>query len=208
MRTWSSSIRVLIAALALYLATMLVLGVLALVMRAAAAPAPPSPPTVPVSPVAPSASVPILVKTSGTVVARGGGLLGVRELGGDEPVAFMVGDQTALTRDGVAATLADLREGDRVQLLIDGRTGEALEVRAEPRPASATRGRDAFGLLAALALIAAAAVLFARRRVTAWPARGRAAARRPLVAGWSRGLGLPGRGAMVAGRRWGGPQHA
>ena len=211
MRTWHSSIRVLIGALALYLATVLVLGMLALAMRAAAAPAPPAPPPVPVAPVAPiapAASVPILVKTSGTVVARGGGLLGVRELGGDQPVAFMVGDRTAIMRDGAGATLADLREGDHVLLLVDGRTGQALEVRAEPGSAPATRGRDALGLLAALALSAAAAVLFARRRVAAWPTVGRAAARRPLVAGWSRGLGLPGRSGMVGARRWGGPQHA
>ena len=208
MRTWHSSIRILIAALALYLATVLVLGMLALAMRAAAAPAPPAPPPVPVAPVVPAASVPILVKTSGTVVARGGGLLGVRELGGDEPVAFMVGDRTAIMRNGAGATLTDLREGDRVLLLVDGRTGQAIEVRAEPRPSPATRGRDALGLLAALALIAAAAVLFARRRVAVWPTVGRAAARRPLVAGWSRARGLPVRSAMVGARRWGGPQHA
>ena len=203
MRTLRSSVGVLLWTQAVHLAILVVLGGLVLAARPAAATlagvAPAARPmAAPPATRAPAPS-PALVAISGRVVARGNGLLAVHEQGGDGPVAFMIGSGALLTREGNAVALDALRHGDDVRMVVDGRTGQVLRLQAEPGPARADRAADAPAAVAAVALVAAA-VLFVRRQSRAWPAVGRVAGSRPLLAMLRRRLAFPGQTVVVRGR--------
>lgn len=134
----------------------------------AAAPPRPNPP-------APAAALPpVVVPVDGEVVAVGFDQVAVQEAGGERPVAFNLDAATTIVRDGAAASASDLRPGDRVELGVDGRTGQALTIVASPEGMGAPSGLAA--ALAALGLAAAAFLLRSRR-----PAPKAPVVRRPLT---------------------------
>ena len=135
-----------------------------------------------------AAETPVLVEVDGVVVATGDGLLGVHETGAAAPVAFRVGEGTGVRRDGAAVSVDNLRLGDAVRMTVDGRTGHAVRIAAEPGATVAGESRSPFPVLAALVLIVSAAVLFARRSQARPRAGGRR--RRPLIAPLARPLAL------------------
>ena len=111
----------------------------------------------------PAGAIP--VEISGDVAAVRGDLLGVVETGQSSPVGFTLVDATIVVRDGRAAVATDLRPGDAVRLVIDGRTGQVATLRAETAPAGTSLvagARDAAVLVPLLVLVAA--VCFARVR--------------------------------------------
>jgi len=158
-------------AVALGLAALALLGLLARPVVAAVSSIPAAQPAAQDA----AAPPPVVVPITGEVVAFADGLLGVREDGGERPVAFTVTGQTAVTRGGTAAAPADLRPGDRVAMAVDPRTGTVLSL--DVRPVAAGGPSNGAALLAALGLVAAAGVLVARRRAAARPQ-----VRRPLPA--------------------------
>lgn len=103
-----------------------------------------------------------MVEISGRVVAIGAGVLGVRETGGQQPVAFMVDGRTRVVRDGEAAVVDDLRAGDAIRMTVDGRTGRVEALRAAPRATGPLPSRHDVAWIAALTIVGAASVLFAR----------------------------------------------
>lgn len=188
MRTRRSSIVVLLWTQAFYLGTIGALIGLAFAARAVVASSAMADPVVAVGQVAPPVETPVLVDIAGIVVAQGDGLLGVHETGAKDPVAFLADAGTTVTRDGEAASLAGLRPGDAVRMTVDGRTGRAVRVVAEPGATVAGESRSPLPVLAALVLIVSAAVVIARRA----PARSTlgGGGRRPLVAPLARPLAL------------------
>jgi uncharacterized protein YpuA (DUF1002 family) len=111
---------------------------------------------------------PSSLTVTGTVVGRDGSVVAVRESAGSRPTSFMVGSGTRVTRSGKYAQAKDVREGDTVRMTVDPRTGWVGKIDAEPAPSGSKGWVTWAGLLGALALIGAAAALFARRRVWGW----------------------------------------
>ena len=202
MRMLRSWVGVLLWTQAVHLTIIAVLAGLVLAARPAAASivrvAPGAPATEPQA-IPSTAPAPALVAISGTVVARGDGLLAVRERGGEGTVAFMIGG-ALLTREGDPVTLDALHRGDDVRMVVDGRTGQVLRLQAEPG-STGVAGTPA--AIAALALVAAA-ILLVRRQARTWPAVGGVAGGRSLLAMLRRQLAFP-RQAVVRGRS--GPQR-
>jgi hypothetical protein len=203
MRTLRSSVGVLLWTQAVHLTIIAVLVGLVLAARPAAASivrvAPGAPATEPQA-IPSTAPAPALVAISGTVVARGDGLLAVRERGGERAVAFMINGGALLTREGDPVTLDALHRGDDVRMVVDGRTGQVLRLQAEPG-STGVAGTPA--AIAALALVAAA-VLLVRRQTRSWPAVGGVDGSRARLAMLRRQLAFP-RQAVVRGRS--GPQR-
>ena len=189
MNTRRSSLGVLLWSQAFFLFTILAVVGIAFAARATVASSTATGPATAVDHAAAlAAETPVLVEVDGVVVATGNGLLGVHETGAAAPVAFRVGDGTGVTRDGAAVSVDNLRLGDAVRMMVDGRTGQAVRIAAEPGATVAGESRSPFPVLAALLLIVSAAVLFARRSQT-WPTAG-GRGRRPLVAPLARPLAL------------------
>ncbi len=189
MNTRRSSLGVLLWSQAFFLFTILALVGIAFAARATVASSTVARPAVAVDHgAALVAETPVLVEVGGVVVATGNGLLGVHETGAEAPVAFRVGDGTGVTRDGAAVSVDNVRLGDAVRLTVDGRTGHAVRIAAQPGATVAGETRSPFPVLAALVLIVSAAVLFARRS-QARPTTG-SRRRRPLVAPLARPLAL------------------
>jgi hypothetical protein len=101
---------------------------------------------------------------AGTVVGVGDGLIGVQEANGAQPVAFPVVTGTALSREGVPASLADLRQHDVVHMTIDRTSGEVVQIVATPATSATPQPSDRLAAFALLGLIAGAVALVARRR--------------------------------------------
>ena len=107
-----------------------------------------------------------IVTISGTVVGQQPAILNVKERGGSHAVGFMVSPATAIRRGGNPSPLEHLQPGDRVNLVIDERTGRAERINAVAGDRGwpvgdwlAVAGPSALG-----ALIVAAAVLAFRWR--------------------------------------------
>jgi hypothetical protein len=120
------------------------------------------------------------VEISGRVVAVGAGVVGIRETGSRDPVAFMVDSGTRVVRDGDAVTVSDLRSGDAVRMTVDGRTGYVDALRAAPRATGPLPSRHDVAWIAALTIVTAASVLFARARRGAWLTISQIEAMRPV----------------------------
>jgi len=136
----------------------------------------------PLEAIAPAAVAPdpYAVEVSGRVVAVGGGLLGVLEHGGAHPVAFMTDAGTHAERNGQTVAVAALRPGDAVRLTADARNGRVAAVSGRSAAATGVGPlRQPLAVLAPLALVAAAAVLFARARRRAWCTVGQVESLRP-----------------------------
>ena len=103
---------------------------------------------------------------AGTVVGVGDGVIGVQEANGAQPVAFPVVSEAMLSRDGVPATLADLRQHDVVHMTIDRTSGAAVQIVAAPASSATPRPSDRLAAFALLGLIAGAVTLVARRRAS------------------------------------------
>jgi hypothetical protein len=125
----------------------------------------------------------IPVTIDGTVIGVDPDRIAVLERGAETPVAFLVGTDTRVVRQGEPVALDMLRAGDAVQLMVDGRTGLALRVQASPAGGPAFAVPAAAAVLAAVGLIAGAAALaiLSRDQLPALSAR-RAAPRLPPVA--------------------------
>jgi hypothetical protein len=108
---------------------------------------------------------PALVSASGTVTSIGNGVLGVVQSGQDDPVGFMLGGDSTVVRAGAPAAGVDLRPGDSVQLIVDGRTGRILLARAEPAAVGLPAPNGLVALLAATGWLAGAATLLRQSRV-------------------------------------------
>lgn len=105
---------------------------------------------------------------TGTVARTGdgGGLL-VEVPNGERKAFAAADDGVVVTRDGAVARMADVQNGDRIQLSVDGRTGEMLRVDATPTATDEKSWLQRFGWLAAPLLILLAAAVFARKRIGA-----------------------------------------
>jgi hypothetical protein len=83
-------------------------------------------------------------------------------------VAYPLTDGARVFRAGAPSSLGAIEAGDSVRLTVDPATGRATEVRAEPAPAAPSDGGGSWlrnlGWLAPIALVALAALLYARRR--------------------------------------------
>lgn len=121
-----------------------------------------------------------MVEISGRVVAVSAGVLGVRETGGRQPVAFMVDGGTRVVRDGEAAIVNDLRAGDAIRMTVDGRTGRVDALRAAPRATGRLPSRHDVSWIAALTIVGAASVLFSRASRGARRTVGQIDAMRPV----------------------------
>lgn len=106
------------------------------------------------------------VVISGTVVGVGVGdsLIGIQEAAGVDPVAFPLGAEASLTRDGAPAVLTDLREDDPVHLTVDRASGTVRQVVAESAPQPPFQPSDGLAAFAFLGFVAGALVLASRRR--------------------------------------------
>ena len=136
-----------------------------------------------------------MVEVSGRVVAVGVGVVGVREAGGEQPVAFMVNGQTRVKRAGDAAPVSALRAGDAVRMTVDGRTGVVQALRAAPRANGPLPSHHDLSWIAALTIVGAASIVFARARRGAWLTAGQIESMRSLGR-----LRWPGESAMPIGR--------
>jgi len=115
----------------------------------------------------------IPVEIEGTIVGAADGVVAVVERGAASPVAFTVGNDAMLVRDGQTVPLDDLRSGDTVRMTVNGLTGDVLHLQATPDAGSAFRVPGMAALLAALGLIAGATALAIRNidRLPALPSR-------------------------------------
>jgi hypothetical protein len=102
------------------------------------------------------------VDVEGTMVGAGDGLIALVENGAHSPVAFSVGEQSQLMRQGETIPLDALRAGDSVRMTIDGRTGSVLRLQAEPGASNPFQVSGTLALMAAIGLIAGAAALTIR----------------------------------------------
>jgi hypothetical protein len=85
-------------------------------------------------------AVPVAVE--GTVVGASDGLLAVVEHGAQSPVAFPVGQDAQLARQGQPVPLDALRPGDMVSMTIDGTSGSVLRLLAQPVASGPLRYRE------------------------------------------------------------------
>jgi len=115
----------------------------------------------------------IPVEIEGTIVGAADGTVAVVERGAASPVAFTVGNNTMLVRDGQTVPLDELRSGDTVRMTINGLTGDVVNLQATPVAGSAFRVPGMAALLAALGLIAGATALAIRNidRLPVLPSR-------------------------------------
>jgi hypothetical protein len=115
----------------------------------------------------------IPVAVEGTIVGAADGIVALVERGAESPVAFAVGENAVLIRDGQAIPLDELRSGDTVWMTINGLTGDVLHLEATPAAGPAFRVSGMAALLAALGLIAGATALASRNidRLPALPTR-------------------------------------
>lgn len=118
-----------------------------------------------------SAVIPVSVR--GTLIGADAQVIAIQEAGGQTPVAFTLGGDATLLRDGNAVSVDALRPGDAVRMTIDGRSGQVLQLQADPVTSSPFHVPGAAALLAALGLIAGATALAMRNqhRLPALPAR-------------------------------------
>lgn len=144
-----------------------------------------------------TAPVGVPVAISGTLLGTLDGGLAVQETGSTDAVAFPVVDAERLTvtRGGDEANLGLLQAGDSVSMTIDGLTGRVLRVDAQAAAGSRFAPSNEVGLLAALGLVAAAALLTARLRRPQPLAA--AAARRPLADAVATRAAVAGQGAIA-----------
>lgn len=103
---------------------------------------------------------------AGTVVERrdGGGVL-VEQPNGERRAFAAAAGGVVVTRAGTVARMADVEPGDRIELTVDGASGEMVRVDATPTANEGPSWLERFGWIAAPLLIALAAVLFARKRI-------------------------------------------
>jgi hypothetical protein len=115
----------------------------------------------------------IPVSVEGTIVGAANGLVALVERGAESPVAFTVGDDASLVRDGQPVPLNELRSGDVVHMTINGVTGDVLHLQATPASTSMFHVPGMAALLAAIGLIAGATALAIRNidRLPALPTR-------------------------------------
>ena len=120
-----------------------------------------------------SASAAIPVSVRGTLVGADAQLIAIQEVGGQRPVAFTLGDDAMLVREGNVVTVDALRPSDVIRMTIDGRSGQILQLQADPVTSSPFHVPGAAALLAALGLIAGATALAVRNqhRLPTLPAR-------------------------------------
>jgi hypothetical protein len=104
----------------------------------------------------------IPVAVEGTIVGAADGLVALVERGAESPVAFTVGENATLVRDGQTVALDELHSGDTVRLTINGVTGDVLQLQATPATAPIVRVPGMAALLAAIGLIAGATALAIR----------------------------------------------
>jgi hypothetical protein len=105
-------------------------------------------------------AVPVAVE--GTVVGASDGLLAVVEHGAQSPVAFPVGQDAQLARQGQPVPLDALRPGDMVSMTIDGTSGSVLRLQAQPVASGPLQVSGTVALMAAFGLIGGAAALTIR----------------------------------------------
>jgi hypothetical protein len=118
-----------------------------------------------------SAAIPVSVH--GTLIGADAQFIAVQEAGGQTPVAFTLSDDATLLRAGNAVSVDALQPGDGVRMTIDGRSGQVLQLQADPVTSSTFHVPGAAALLAALGLIAGATALAVRNqhRLPTLPAR-------------------------------------
>ena len=139
------------------------------------------------------------VAAAGTLLGVVDGRLAVREVGGEEPVAFPLGARTAVLRGGDAVSLDALRPGDELWMSVDGTTGSVLRIDAAPVAAAPFAPSDEAALLAAIGFVSGGVLLAARnRRPTAVaPAPERRPARAAGRAGFAAGQSAVTRAAVA-----------
>ena len=115
----------------------------------------------------------IPVAVEGTIVGAADGVVALVERGAESPVAFTVGDNAQLVRNGQAIPLDELRAGDTVRMTINGLTGDVLRLQATPASNYIHIVPGMAALLAAIGLIAGATALAIRNidRLPALPSR-------------------------------------
>ena len=128
------------------------------------------------------ASAAIPVSVHGTLVGADAQLIAIQEAGGQTPVAFTLGDDATLLRDGNAVSVDALRPGDAIRMTIDGRSVHVLQLQADPVVSSPFHVPGAAALLAALGLIAGATALAVRKSAPSRAPPGPDAGRPPFPA--------------------------